>query len=189
MPAREQPVHGALIGDATQLLPLLIRPFCGGRGSRASGAGSQRPVGVTQLQVVVHGLEELLDTDLGEGLGVLRARLIKELALNVDVVGPVLAFKEGGLCEAGPHRAHDKCQQCGQQHEGPAQGLRQEKTESAGHCPPASHACPSPQTTLCVRALREKSTAHKEQMTAPHGLHFLFCTMGTDMPSHGNETA
>ena len=162
MPAREQPVHGALIGDAMQLLPLLIHPFCGSRGSRASGAGGQRPVGVTQLQVVVHGLEELLDTDLGEGLGVLRARLIKELALDVDVVGPVLAFKEGGLCEAGPHRAHDKCQQRGQQHEGPAQGLRREKTESVGTAlrPPEPVQAPKPQSVpgpLGKRALTTKS--------------------------------
>lgn len=71
MPACEQPIHGALIGDATQLLPLLICSLPWQQGQPSQWGQQPAPrVGVTQLQVVVHGLEELLDTDLGEGLGV-----------------------------------------------------------------------------------------------------------------------
>lgn len=67
-------------------------------------------MGMTQFQVMVHGFEELLDAHLSKGFGMLCARLIKKLTLNVDVVGPVLALEKGNLREAGPHRAYHERQ-------------------------------------------------------------------------------
>lgn len=118
VPACEQPVHGALVSDATQLLPLFFCPvrgtldsLCGcGCGFGRSRSRGQYSMGMTQFQVMVHGFEELLDAHLSKGFGMLCARLIKKLTLNVDVVGPVLALEKGNLREAGPHRAYHERQ-------------------------------------------------------------------------------
>lgn len=71
-------------------------------------------------QVFAHALEELLDADLGKALGMLCTGLIKQLALDVNVVGPIPALQEDSLGEAGPERSDQECQRGHQQHEAPA---------------------------------------------------------------------
>ena len=78
---------------------------------------------VSGCQVLAHALEELLDADLGKALGVLCTGLIKQFALDVDVVGPIPALQEDSLGEAGPEGSDQECQRGHQQHEAPAQGL------------------------------------------------------------------
>lgn len=114
VPAFQGRVHGTLVSDAQELLGSfpIIRGFFLGQ------------VAVSSLHVRAHALEELLDADLGKAPGVLGAGLVEQLALDVDVVGPVPALQEGGLGEAGPEGS-DQESQCGhQQHEAPAQGLQ-----------------------------------------------------------------
>lgn len=65
---------------------------------------------VEAAHVAADALEVLLDADLGEGLGVLLARLVKELAFDVDVVRPVFGLEEGSLGEAGSDGSyHEGC--------------------------------------------------------------------------------
>lgn len=114
VPALQGHVHGALVGDAQELLgsfPCISRGFPG-------------QVAVSSLQVCAHALKELLDADLGKAPGVLRTRLVEQLALDVDVVGPVPALEEGSLAEAGPKRSHQESQNSHQQHKAPAQSLQ-----------------------------------------------------------------
>lgn len=63
-------------------------------------------------------LKVLVDAHLGEALGVVLARLVEHLSLDVDVVGPVFGLKERSLGEAradGPdhegHEGHDEQEQ------------------------------------------------------------------------------
>lgn len=114
VPALQSHVHAALVGDAQELLSgfsHICRSFHGW-------------VAASGCQVCAHALEELLDADLGKAPSVLRTRLIKQLALDVDVVGPIPALQEGSLGEAGPEGS-DQESQCGhQQHKAPAQSLQ-----------------------------------------------------------------
>lgn len=70
------------------------------------------PLAVETVHLSADALEVLLDAHLGEALGVLRAGLVEQLALDVDVVGPVFGLQESGLCEARSHRPHHEGQ-CG----------------------------------------------------------------------------
>lgn len=92
VPAFQGHVHGAPVGDAQELLssfPCIRRDFPG-------------QMAASSHQVRAHALKELLDADLGKAPGVLCTSLVEELALDVDVVGPVPALQEGGLAEARP---------------------------------------------------------------------------------------
>lgn len=114
VPALQGRVHGALVNDAQELLggfPHICRGFPGW-------------VATSSCQVHAHTLEELLDADLGKAPGVLRARLVEQLALDVDVVGPVPALQEGGLGEAGPEGSDQESQHGHQQQKAPAQSLQ-----------------------------------------------------------------
>lgn len=114
VPALQGHVHGALVGDAQELLcsfPCISRGFPG-------------QVAASSHQVCAHALKELLDADLGKAPGVLSTRLIKQLPLDVDVVGPVSALQEGSLAEARPKRSDQKSQSSHQQHKAPAQSLQ-----------------------------------------------------------------
>lgn len=114
VPAFQGRVHGTLVSDAQELLgsfPIIRGVFFG-------------QVAVSSLHVRAHALEELLDADLGKASGVLGAGLVEQLALDVDVVGPVPALQEGGLGEAGPEGSDQESQRGHQQHEAPAQGLQ-----------------------------------------------------------------
>lgn len=55
---------------------------------------------VEALHLSADVLKVLLDAHFGEALRMLLAGLIKHLALNVDVMGPVFGFEESGLGEA-----------------------------------------------------------------------------------------
>lgn len=83
---------------------------------------------VEVLHLPTHALEVLLDADPGEALGVLRAGFLKHLALDVDVVGPVLGLQENGLGEARPDCPYREGHQCCQQQKSPAASL-----SSGGH--------------------------------------------------------
>lgn len=48
-------------------------------------------------------LKVLLDANLGKALGVLLTGFIEHLAFNVNIMGPVFGFEEGGLGEAWPN--------------------------------------------------------------------------------------
>lgn len=114
VPALQGHVHGVPVGDAQELLsgfPCIFRSFPG-------------QVAASSHQVRAHALKELLDADLGKAPGVLRARLIEQLPLDVDVVGPVPALQEGGLGEAGPEGSDQESQHGHQQHKAPAQSLQ-----------------------------------------------------------------
>jgi len=145
VPALQGRVHGALVSDAQELLG----------GFPRIGGGFPGRVAASGLQVGAHALEELLDADLGKAPGVLRAGLVEQLALDVDVVGPVPALQEGGLGEAGPERSDQESQRGHQQHKAPAQSLRGQggnRTHQAGraraqHFPPAGSSLP-----CCQRA-------------------------------------
>lgn len=100
VPALQGCVHGGLISDAQELLssfPHICRGFPGW-------------VAASGLQVRAHALEELLDAYLGKAPGMLCTHLVKQLALNVDVVGPVPALQEGGLGEAGAEGSDQESQ-------------------------------------------------------------------------------
>lgn len=114
VPALQGHVHGAPVGDAQELLgsfPCIHRGFPG-------------QVAVSSHQVRAHALKELLDADLGKAPGVLCTCLVEQLALDVDVVGPVSALQEGSLAEARPKGSDQESQRGHHQQKAPAQSLQ-----------------------------------------------------------------
>lgn len=77
----------------------------------------------------------------------LRAHLVEELVLDVNVVGPIFALEEGGLPDAQPYGANHKGQHRGQQNEGQAQGLC-ERRQSQTHATPQVPGCVDPEQVL-----------------------------------------
>lgn len=132
VPALQGCVHGALVSDAQELLgsfPSICRRFPG-------------QVAVTSCQVCAHALKELLDADLGKVSGMLRTRLVEQLTLDVDVVGPIPALQEGSLGETGPEGSDQESQCSHQQHKAPAQSLQgrgDPNPSQAEHAPSTSH--------------------------------------------------
>lgn len=134
VPALQDHVHGALVSDAQELLsgfPRISGDFPGW-------------VAASGRQVHAHALKELLDADLGKAPGVLRTRLIEQLAFDVYVVGPVPALQEGGLGEAGPNGSDQESQRGHQQHKAPAQSLQGQgenwtRHRQSEHAPSTSH--------------------------------------------------
>lgn len=100
VPVPEDFVHVALDSDAQKSVLVALRLVLLVSIGRLSVEG---------MHLAADALEVLLYAELGERLCVLRARLVKQLALDVDVVRPVLGFKKSGLCETRSDRPHQEC--------------------------------------------------------------------------------
>lgn len=122
VPVPKHAVHVVLRPDAQKLV--LVRQLLLLVVAIVVAVITVRPVPVQAPHLAADALKVLLDADLGEALGVLRARLVEHLALNVDVVRPVLGLEESGLGEAGADGAHQEGREGDEEEEDPAESLR-----------------------------------------------------------------
>lgn len=97
VPVPQNFIHVVLGPDAQELFfvaPLLVFVFLVAVVLAVVAEAAHLPADV---------LKVLVDADLGKTLGVFLAGLVEHLALNVDVMRPVLGLEEGGLGKARPN--------------------------------------------------------------------------------------